>query len=87
VIKIDGWAIRAVFLCSLFACNASEAGDVDLPGVATFAYPTGVATDGAGNVYVADSRNYTIRKITPAGVVGVLGDADGLGAGAKARMK
>ena len=27
----------------------------------------GVAVDNAGNVYVADSRNYTIRKVKPSG--------------------
>lgn len=40
---------------------------------ARFAYPEGVAVDGAGNVYVADSNNNTIRKVTPAGVVTTIG--------------
>jgi len=45
--------------------------------------------DGSGNVYVADTNNNTIRKVTPGGVVttiagtaGVTGSNDGLAAGA-----
>src|SRR3569833_1037744 len=56
---------------------------------ASFAGPTGIATDSAGNLYVADMVNNTIRKITPkaevttlAGTVGVTGSADGVGAAA-----
>ena len=57
---------------------------------ASFFYPRGVATDSAGNVYVADRSNYTIRKIssarvvtTLAGTVGSSGSADGTGAAAR----
>lgn len=39
---------------------------------ARFSYPYGVTLDEAGNLYVVDSSNYTIRKITPAGQVSVL---------------
>jgi len=68
-------------------------GATDGPGnVARFAYPKGVAVDAVGNIYVADSNNNTIRKITPAGVVSTLagvspfqsaGSADGMVAAAR----
>lgn len=57
---------------------------------ARFNEPAGVAVDGSGNVYVADARNYTIRKVTASGVVTTLagladgwGNADGSGSGAR----
>src|SRR5258707_2510932 len=44
-------------------------GTVDATGsAARFNQPRGVAVDTAGNVYVADFVNRTIRKVTPAGV-------------------
>ncbi len=36
---------------------------------ARFNSPSGTAVDKAGNIYVADSGNCTLRKVTPAGVV------------------
>src|ERR1035438_3640445 len=38
-------------------------------GSAQFSSPRGTAVDASGNVYVADTNNSIIRKITPAGVV------------------
>ena len=72
------------------AGTARVDGAVDATGAAaSFSTPNGVAVDSNGNVYVADSLNFTIRKITSAGVVttlagtaGVFGNLDGTGAAA-----
>jgi hypothetical protein len=65
-------------MVTTLAGTAGARGSIDATGAAArFSFPLGVATDSAGNVYVADALNYTIRKITPAGmvstVVGVAG--------------
>jgi serine/threonine-protein kinase len=68
-------------------------GLVDGPGAqAQFKEPIGIAVDADGNVYVADSGNNRIRKVTPDGRVSTLagsgppgsgGFADGPGASAR----
>lgn len=45
-------------------------GDADGPAAkARFRFPTGLALDDAGNLYVADTGNHSIRKIAPDGTV------------------
>ena len=60
---------------------------------ARFTTPDGVAVDGSGNVYVADTGNNTIRLLSPSGVNWVVttiagltnhaGSADGMGSNAR----
>jgi len=67
----------------------STAGDTNGTGeAAQFNRPRGVSTDSQGNIYVADSDNHKIKKITPNGVVTTFagstqGDADGTGTDAQ----
>ncbi|MGA2083881.1 MAG: NHL repeat-containing protein [Holophaga sp.] len=73
------------------AGTAGQQGSVDGPGQsALFNGPNGIAVDALGNIFVADSGNSTIRKITSGGMVstlagtpGQLGSADGTGPAAR----
>lgn len=70
---------------STLAGLANNEGSADGAGnAARFNFPTGIGVDAAGNVYVSDTFNQTIRKITPngivttlAGVAGQSGSSDG----------
>lgn len=57
---------------------------------AQFNCPTGIAVGADGTIFVADTQNSTIRKVTPdgnvttfAGLAGVIGSADGTGTNAQ----
>ena len=83
--------ITSAGVVTTLAGNVGSAGSNDGTGsAAQFNHPEGVAVDGSGNVYVADSNNETIRKITSAGVVTTLagtasstGSSDGSGSAAR----
>ncbi len=76
---------------STFAGTAGSAGSTDGQGTAARFYSTaGGAFDAAGNLYITDYLNDTIRKITPngttstfAGLAGSPGSTDGKGSAAR----
>jgi sugar lactone lactonase YvrE len=74
-----------------FAGTAGNFGSANgMTNLAQFNRPTGIAIDGAGNLFVSDMFNHTVREITPAGMVstlaglaGVFGNADGTNCSAR----
>lgn len=75
---------------TLAGLAGTSGSDDGIGSAARFLQPDGMAVDSAGNVFVADSGNFTIRKITPAGVVTTFaglarehGSADGTGSAAR----
>ncbi len=93
----DGnWTIRKVtpvgtnWVVTTLAGTAAYGSTDGTGSAARFNQPQGLALDSAGNAYVGDSMNYTVRKVTPAGVVttlaglaGAFGTADGAGSAAR----
>jgi sugar lactone lactonase YvrE len=73
------------------AGKAGVPGSADGPGAdARFNYPRGLTTNAAGDVFVSDKQNFTIRKITSAGIVstvaglaGSSGSQNGVGSAAR----
>ena len=65
--------VTSAGVVTTFAGLAGDNGSTDATGsAAKFYYPTGVGADTAGNVFIGDAGNSTIRKVTSAGVVTTL---------------
>jgi len=83
--------VTTTFAGAVAASQANACGSVNGTGPeAKFMFPSGVAVDSSGNVFVADTTNNVIRRITPAGVTttfagtfGTQGSDDGTGAAAR----
>jgi sugar lactone lactonase YvrE len=74
------------FTTTTFAGAPEVIGSFDGQGrEARFAWPLAVAVDAAGTVYVGDTSNGTIRKISPSGAVTTLAGLAGVGGGADGR--
>ena len=52
-------------------------GDNGAAATAQLSYPSGVAVDGAGNLYIADTGNVSIRKVDSTGTLTTVTDARG----------
>ena len=94
VIQDFAQSVYMPYTFTTIAGKASIVGSADGTGsAARFNGPFGVAVDSAGNLYVADCVNQTIRKVTPvgtnwvvttlAGKVGSSGSADGTNSAAR----
>lgn len=57
--------------------TAADSGDGGLASIAGLAAPIGLALDAAGNLYVADSSGYRVRKIS--GATGIISTVAGTG--------
>ena len=70
--------VTSAGVVTTLAGRAGFSGSTDATGsAARFYRPGGVAVDTAGNVFVADTSNHTIRKVTSAGVVTTLAGTAG----------
>ncbi len=83
--------VTATGVVTTVAGQSGIAGSIDgAVSQAQFHYPSGITVDTAGNLYIADTDNHTLREIAPAGTVSTLaglagssGSADGVGTAAR----
>jgi len=80
----DGDRVRKVSTSGVITTIAGNGiggfgGDGKSATAANLYAPTGIAVDASGNLYIADSGNARIRKITPAGIISTIAGTGELG--------
>ena len=82
VYVVDNSAIRKISTAGIVTTLAGASGvlgDADGAGAAArFRRPWGIAVDASGNVFVADTENSLVRRISPSGEVGTLAGTRGM---------
>jgi uncharacterized protein (TIGR03437 family) len=58
---------------------AGYSGDGGPATAAQLSFPSGLAFDGAGNLYIADQYNFVVRKVAPNGVITTLATKSSIG--------
>jgi hypothetical protein len=68
---LSAWPARAQGIVTTFAGNGNMtfSGDGVPATAAAFNHPRGLAIDSAGGVYISDTDNWRVRRVTPAGIV------------------
>ena len=69
--KVDttGIITTVAGICTQSACSGDYSGDGGLAVAAALNYPSGIAVDAAGNLYIADTGNERIRKVDVNGII------------------
>jgi len=76
--KID---VRGIITTVAGNGASGYAGDGGPATAAELNYPSGVAVDDLGNLYIADTGNNVIRRVTPSGLIGTFAGTGSEGAG------
>ncbi|MGA3238396.1 MAG: protease pro-enzyme activation domain-containing protein [Bryobacteraceae bacterium] len=76
VLKVDTSGIITTVAGGGGCCFGGDGGPAT---IAQLYFPTGVAVDAAGNLYIADTNNQRIREVNPAGIITTLVGNGGAG--------
>ena len=76
--KISAWGTITTIVGTGVEGNSGDGG---LATHAAIGLPTGLAADKAGNLYISDSYNNLVRKVTPAGIISKVAGTAVIGGG------
>ena len=82
-VLLSAWPAQSQGIVTTFAGNGNMtfSGDGGPATAASLNHPRGLAVDSAGGVYISDTDNWRIRRVTPAGIVTTVAGNGSYGAG------